>query len=143
MKQAIKESKKGMLKNHGGPFGAVIVKDGKIISSSHNQVLKTNDPTSHAEINAIRKASQKLQSYDLSGCDIYTSCMPCPMCLGAIKWANISNIYYGATSEDADKIGFRDLIFYEDKDQNLININRKEALEVFRLWSEKEDKKLY
>jgi len=143
MKQAIKESKKGMLKNHGGPFGAVIVKDGKIISSSHNQVLKTNDPTSHAEINAIRKASQKLQSYDLSGCDIYTSCMPCPMCLGAIKWANISNIYYGATSEDADKIGFRDLIFYEDKDQNLINIDRKEALKVFRLWSEKEDKKLY
>lgn len=143
MKQAIKESKKGMLKNHGGPFGAVIVKDGKIISSSHNQVLKTNDPTSHAEINAIRKASQKLQSYDLSGCDIYTSCMPCPMCLGAIKWANISNIYYGATSEDADKIGFRDLIFYEDKDQNLINIDRKEALKVFRLWSKKEDKKLY
>ena len=143
MKQAIKESKKGMLKNHGGPFGAVIVKDGKIISSSHNQVLKTNDPTSHAEINAIRKASQKLQSYDLSGCDIYTSCMPCPMCLGAIKWANISNIYYGATSEDADKIGFRDLIFYDDKDQNLINIDRKEALKVFRLWSEKEDKKLY
>ena len=85
MKQAIKESKKGMLKNHGGPFGAVIVKDGKIISSSHNQVLKTNDPTSHAEINAIRKASQKLQSYDLSGCDIYTSCMHCPMVLGAIK----------------------------------------------------------
>lgn len=143
MKQAIKESKKGMLKNHGGPFGAVIVKDGKIISSSHNQVLKTNDPTSHAEINAIRKASQKLQSYDLSGCDIYTSCMPCPMCLGAIKWANISNIYYGATSEDADKIGFRDLVFYEDKDQTLINIDRKEALKVFRLWSKKEDKKLY
>lgn len=143
MKQAIKESKKGMLKNHGGPFGAVIVKDGEVISSSHNQVLKTNDPTSHAEINAIRKASQKLQSYDLSGCDIYTSCMPCPMCLGAIKWANISNIYYGATSEDADKIGFRDLVFYEDKDQTLINIDRKEALKVFRLWSEKEDKKLY
>lgn len=143
MKQAIKESKKGMLKNHGGPFGAVIVKDGEVISSSHNQVLKTNDPTSHAEINAIRKASQKLQSYDLSGCDIYTSCMPCPMCLGAIKWANISNIYYGATSEDADKIGFRDLVFYEDKDQTLINIDRKEALKVFRLWSKKEDKKLY
>lgn len=143
MKEAVKEALLGVTKNHGGPFGAVIVKNGKIIAKAHNQVLKSNDPTAHAEINAIKKASKKLQTFDLSGCEIYTTCMPCPMCSGAIRWANIKTIYYGATSEDADKIGFRDLKFYEKEAFELKNINRTECLEPFKLWQNKEDKTIY
>jgi guanine deaminase len=143
MHQAIKEAFKGVQQNHGGPFGAVIVKDGKILSKAHNQVLKTNDPTAHAEINAIKKASKKLGTFDLSGCEIYTTCMPCPMCMGAIKWANIKTIYYGASSKDADAIGFRDLEFYEKDNLKIINIDRTESLEPFKVWSAKEDKILY
>ncbi len=143
MHQAIKEALKGVEHNHGGPFGAVIVKDGKILSKAHNEVVKNNDPTAHAEINAIKKASKKLQNFDLSGCEIYTTCMPCPMCLGAIKWANIKTIYYGATSKDADVIGFRDEEFYEKETLELKNIDRDECLEPFGVWSAKEDKVLY
>lgn len=143
MKIAIKEATKGITKNHGGPFGAVIVKDGEIVSQAHNQVVKSKDPTAHAEINAIKKASKKLNTFDLSGCDIYTTCMPCPMCMGAIKWANISNIYYGATSKDAEAIGFRDREFYDKKHQSIKNINQESCLNLFRLWSEKADKTLY
>lgn len=143
MQKAIDEAIKGVNQGHGGPFGAVIVKDGKIISTSHNEVLKSNDPTSHAEINAIKKASKKLQTFDLSGCEIYTTCMPCPMCMGAIRWANISTIYYGATSEDADMIGFRDQVFYDESYQNIKNIDRTECLQVFRIWSQKPDKIMY
>jgi guanine deaminase len=143
MHQAIKEAFKGVQQNHGGPFGAVIVKDGKILSKAHNQVLKTNDPTAHAEINAIKKASKKLGTFDLSGCEIYTTCMPCPMCLGAIKWANIKIVYYGASSKDADEIGFRDQEFYEKDNLKIINIDRVESLEPFKVWSAKEDKILY
>lgn len=143
MQKAIDEAIKGVNQGHGGPFGAVIVKDGKIISTSHNEVLKSNDPTSHAEINAIKKASKKLQTFDLSGCEIYTTCMPCPMCMGAIRWANISTIYYGATSEDADMIGFRDQVFYDESYQNLKNIAGTECLQVFRIWSQKPDKIMY
>lgn len=143
MQKAINEAIKGVNQGHGGPFGAVIVKDGKIISTSHNEVLKSNDPTSHAEINAIKKASKKLQTFDLSGCEIYTTCMPCPMCMGAIRWANISTIYYGATSEDADMIGFRDQVFYDELYQNIKNIDRTECLQVFRIWSEMPNKTIY
>jgi guanine deaminase len=143
MQKAIDEAIKGVNQGHGGPFGAVIVKDGKIISTSHNEVLKSNDPTSHAEINAIKKASKKLQTFDLSGCEIYTTCMPCPMCMGAIRWANISTIYYGATSEDADMIGFRDQVFYDESYQNIKNIDRTECLQVFRIWSEMPNKTIY
>ncbi|MDT8337719.1 MAG: nucleoside deaminase [Sulfurimonas sp.] len=143
MLQAVKEALNGVEHNHGGPFGAVIVKNGKIISKAHNQVLKNSDPTAHAEINAIKKASKKLKTFDLSGCEIYTTCMPCPMCLGAIKWANIKIIYYGATSKDADAIGFRDQEFYEKEVLEFKNIDREECLEPFKVWSAKEDKILY
>ena len=147
--KAINSAIDGVNKNHGGPFGASIIKDGKIIVSAHNEVLKTNDPTMHAEVNAIRKACKKLRSFDLGGCVIYTTCMPCPMCLGAIKWANIKTVYYGATSADADQIGFRDEIFYGElniekiKGLELINESRDECLEPFRLWQSKSDKKFY
>jgi guanine deaminase len=143
MSQALKEALRGVEHNHGGPFGAAIVKDGKIISKAHNEVIKTNNPTAHAEINAIKKASKKLATFDLSGCEIYTTCMPCPMCLGAIKWANIKVIHYGATSKDADKIGFRDKEFYEKEFLELENIDREECLKPFEVWSAKEDKILY
>lgn len=143
MQQAVKEAQRGVAKNHGGPFGAVIVKDGKIIAKAHNQVIKSNDPTAHAEVNVIKKASKKLQTFDLCGCEIYTTCMPCPMCLGAIKWANIKTIYYGALSQDADSIGFRDKEFYEKEHLNLINIDRAECLEPFKEWQKKEDKVIY
>lgn len=143
MHQAVKEAFSGVEYNHGGPFGAVIVKDGKIISKDHNRVIGKNDPTAHAEMNAIKKASKKLGTFDLSGCEIYTTCMPCPMCLGAIKWANIKIVYYGASSKDADKIGFRDEEFYEKETLELKNIDREECLKPFKAWSEKEDKTLY
>ena len=113
MQIAYNEATDGMLHNEGGPFGAVIIKDGKIIASAHNEVLKTKDPTAHAEINAIRKASQKLNSFDLSEAILYTTCQPCPMCLGAIFWARIKTVYYGATKEDAKKGGFDDSLFYQ------------------------------
>lgn len=143
MLQAVNEAFEGVQKSHGGPFGAVVVKSGKIIAKAHNQVLKNNDPTAHAEINAIKKASKKLGTFDLSGCEIYTTCMPCPMCLGAIKWANIKTVYYGASSKDADKIGFRDLELYEKEALELKSIDREECLKPFEAWSAKEDKILY
>lgn len=143
MHQAVKEAFAGVQQSHGGPFGAVIVKDGKILSKAHNQVLKSNDPTAHAEINAIKKASKKLNTFDLSGCEIYTTCMPCPMCMGAIKWANIKTIYYGATSKDADAIGFRDKEFYDKEFLELKSIDRAECLKPFEAWSAKEDKVIY
>ena len=143
MKEALKEAFKGLHSNHGGPFGAVIVKSDKIVAKAHNQVLKQKDATAHAEINAIRKASKKLNTFDLSGCELYTTCMPCPMCLGAIKWANIKTIYYGTTSEDADKIGFRDKEFYEKEFLEIKNIDAQECLKLFVAWHKKKDKTLY
>jgi len=113
LKIAIEEAKKGMGKKHGGPFGAVIVCKGKIIAKAHNTVLKNNDPTAHAEINVIRQASKKTKKFDLSGCELYSTCEPCPMCFAAIHWARINKIYYGADSKDAAKIGFDDKILYE------------------------------
>lgn len=113
METAISEAKTGIANGHGGPFGAVIVKNGEIIASGHNCVLKNNDSTCHGEIDAIRKAEQKLGTYDLSGCELYTTGEPCPMCLAAIFWANIDKVYYGCTIEDNTKIGFRDAKFNE------------------------------
>ena len=148
MKIAYDEATNGMLADEGGPFGAVIVKDDTVISKAHNNVLSSNDPTAHAEINAIREASQKLDNFDLSGCTLYTTCMPCPMCLGAIMWARISNVYYGATEQDAAKGGFDDLHFYEllnkeDKGINLKQVDSKEAASLFDEWNKKENRTIY
>lgn len=143
MKIAVDEAKRGVTNGNGGPFGALVVKNGKIIAKAHNSVVKTNDPTAHAEINAIRKAAKKLDSFDLSGCEIYTTCMPCPMCMGAIRWANINIIYYGATSKDAQDIGFRDKEFYDEEFINIYKIDTKESLEPFKLWQEKDDRVIY
>ena len=110
---AIKEAEKGFKKKHGGPFGVVVVCNGKVIAKAHNTVIKDNDPTAHAEINAIRKASKKLKNFDLNKCELYTTCEPCPMCFAAIHWARIKKVYYGACSKDAAKIGFDDKVLYE------------------------------
>ena len=149
MREAIKLASESV-RNGGGPFGAVIVKDGEIIAGSSNSVTIDNDPTAHAEVNTIRKACQRLGTFDLSGCVIYTSCEPCPMCLGAIYWARISRIYYGNTRKDARVIEFADDFIYEELDRPMdartvpiIPMLRDEALESFRLWSEKEDKTEY
>lgn len=143
---AIELAKKS-IENGGGPFGAVIVRNDEIISGSSNCVTKNNDPTAHAEVNAIRMASAKLNNFDLSGCEIYTSCEPCPMCLGAIYWARIDKIYYGCNKNDARDAGFDDSFIYKElekdiKDRNIliVPVMRDEALEVFRIWNEKEDK---
>lgn len=135
MNDAIKEAILGIQKKDGGPFGCVIVKDGKIISISHNTVLKDNDPTAHAEVNAIRDASKKLNTYDLTGCILYSTCEPCPMCLSAIIWSNIKEVYYGCNKEDANKIGFRDDLIYKHLNNelkliDLKSINREECLDL-------------
>jgi len=134
----------------GGPFGAVIVKDGRIIAGATNSVTIDNDPTAHAEVNAIRQACKALGTFDLSGCSIYTSCEPCPMCLGAIYWAHIDRIFYGNTRDDAADIGFADSSIYGEfglpKDKRAvpaIPLMRDEALESFRLWSANESRTEY
>lgn len=138
MKLGIDKARETMNKNYGGPFGAVIVKDNNIIAVSSNSVLKDNDPTAHAEINAIREACQKLNTYDLKGCTLYATGYPCPMCLSAIIWSNIKKVYYGTNLKDAEKIGFRDDCIYnfinKTKDNNILeleNINREECLKLF------------
>ena len=138
------------IKNGGGPFGAVIVKDEKIISTGVNRVTSNIDPTAHAEVNAIRKASRKLRTFDLSGCEIYTSCEPCPMCLGAIYWAHIEKMYYGNTKSDAKNIGFDDSFIYEEialKPENrlvkTIQLLPDEAIKAFEAWKNVEDKVVY
>lgn len=149
MKIAIGEAIIGLKKKDGGPFGAVIVKNNKIIAKSHNQVLKTKDPTSHAEINVIRLASKKLKRFNLSDCELYTTCKPCPMCLSAIYWARINKVYFGAMPIDAEKIGFIDkelYDFFKERKNNKINlkkINRKECLEVMEKFNLDPNKKLY
>ena len=137
----------------GGPFGAVIVKNNEIIGKGSNHVIGNNDPTAHAEIMAIRDACSNINSYDLSGCDIYTTSFPCPMCLSAIIWSNIKNVYYGNTKEDADNIGFRDDFIYsylENKQYNsnneLLNFNcidREETIKLFEQYSENKDSVIY
>lgn len=147
-KKAIEVANIGVLNKEGGPFGAIVVKDNKIVGVGNNKVLKNNDPTAHAEIVAIRNACEKLQTYDLSNYILYTSCEPCPMCLSAIIWANIKTVYYACTKEDAGNIGFRDDIIYkylEGKNEKLINlkqIDRNECIELFEEYKE-ENKKIY
>ena len=111
IKLAIDEAREGITKGHGGPFGSIIVRDGKIIGRGHNMVLKNNDSTAHGEVSAIRNAEEQLESYDLSGAELYTTGEPCPMCLAACMWANISKVYYGCTIDDNESIGFRDAKF--------------------------------
>lgn len=143
MKIAKENAENGIKNKDGGPFGAVILdKDGNIIANGNNKVLKTNDPTAHAEVVAIRKACKKLNTYDLSDCTLYTSCEPCPMCLSAIIWANIKDVYYGCTKEDAGNIGFRDDVIYDylkGKNRDLIHLNcldREECIKVFEKYQE-------
>lgn len=136
--------------NGGGPFGAVIARDGEIIATGVNRVTSEHDPTSHAEVNAIRNACRKLNTHDLSGCEIYTSCQPCPMCLGAIYWAHIDKIYYGNTKTDAKEIGFDDSFIYDELalPDNLRRLPAEimlsdEAIRAFRLWDESDSKIRY
>ena len=146
MREAIRLANESVERG-GGPFGAVIVKDGEIVAGSSNSVTIDNDPTAHAEVNTIRKACQMLRTFDLSGCTIYTSCEPCPMCLGAIYWARIGKIFYGNTRKDARDIDFADDFIYEELELPLEKrtvpikpLLRDEALQTFRLWTEKTDK---
>lgn len=150
MKEAILLSIRNVEEGLGGPFAAIIVKEGKIIASGTNLVTSTNDPTAHAEVTAIRRACQVLGTFQLSGCNLYTSCEPCPMCLGAIYWARPSRFFYGNTQADAAAIGFDDRFIYQEialpKEERSIpqqQLLQKEALEAFRLWNEKEDKTEY
>ena len=125
------------------PFGAVIVKSGKVIAKAHYTVVKSCDATAHAEVNAIRQAGQVLGTFDLSGCTLYTSCEPCPMCLNAIKWANIEEVYFAATRDDADAIGFRDKVFYEKDGLKLHQIKMDAAKEVMKKWHDDSNRKEY
>jgi len=143
MRLAIQLSEQNVLESLGGPFGAVIVKDGKLISQSANLVTTTNDPTAHAEISAIRIACTALNTFDLSGCVIYTSCEPCPMCLSAIYWARIGIIYYANTKRDANEIGFDDQLIYEELEKPaherklpVKQLLRNEAQQAFELWAQ-------
>lgn len=148
MELAINEAKNGIKHKHGGPFGTVIVKDGKIIASSHNQVLKNNDPTCHGEISAIRIAGEKLNTYDLTGTTLYTTGEPCPMCLCACLWANIDKVYYGCTIKDNEMIGFRDNKFdklFQGREllgNYLECIDRDECLKLFEEYNNS-DKEIY
>ena len=154
MKIAKEQANKNLKTNDGGPFGACIVKNGEIVGRVRNQVLKNNDPTAHAEVMAIRDACKNLNTYDLSDCELFTSCYPCPMCLSAIIWANIKTVYYGNTKTDAAEIGFRDDFIYdfiknliENKENSkvlkLINIDRDETIKEFIEFKNKEDKTIY
>ena len=149
MREAIKLSAESV-RSGGGPFGAVIVRNGEIIARGENRVTVCNDPTAHAEVSAIREAAARLGTYDLSGCEIYSSCEPCPMCLGAIYWARLDRLYYAGTRADAANVGFDDAHIYEelplDPSQRELpteSLLREEAQLVFEAWAEKADKKEY
>ena len=147
MKMAIDEARKGICDGHGGPFGAVVVKDGKVIAKGHNKVLLNNDPTCHGEIDAIRKACKKLGTFDLDGCEIYTTGYPCPMCFGAIMWSSIDRIYYGCDLKENEEIGFSDKVFdkttKKEKMQICERIDHKECRELFEDYSKIENKIMY
>jgi len=147
MQRAIELSRINVESNAGGPFGAVIVKDGKIIGEGWNQVTTLNDPTAHAEVQAIRHACANIKTFDLQGAEVYTSCEPCPMCLSAIYWARCSKIYYGNTKKDAASIHFADDFIYEEiakpyaqRSIPLLPMMREEALQIFKIWEQKVDK---
>ncbi|MCB2379198.1 nucleoside deaminase [Hymenobacter sp. BT635] len=150
MREAIRLSIEKMQAGHGGPFGAVVVKDGRIIAHGFNQVTSTNDPTCHAEVDAIRKACRELGTFQLDDCDLYTSCEPCPMCLGAIYWARPRRVFYGNTKQDAAAIGFDDQFIYDeiekplsDRQIPMTQLLPDEALAGFRAWESKEGKTEY
>ncbi|CAJ0599295.1 unnamed protein product [Cylicocyclus nassatus] len=150
MLKAIDEACNGVKIGDGGPFGAVIIKDGKIVATGHNMVLVSNDPTAHAEVTTIRNACKALGKFDLSGCIMYTSCYPCPMCMGACLWARLDAIYYGATAEQAAAIGFDDKAFHDflkdpktDEHRKLEHLPAKDYLRPFEMWSNMANKTSY
>lgn len=151
MAVATAEADSNLQTNEGGPFGAVVIKDDKIIGKGHNRVLINHDPTCHAEIEAIRDACKNLNTHDLTGCILYTSCYPCPMCLSAIIWANIKKVYYGNTAKDAADIGFRDDFIYKFienncTDANILDFNQQDrdiTINTFNAFAQKQDKTIY
>ncbi|HEV7698938.1 MAG TPA: nucleoside deaminase [Pyrinomonadaceae bacterium] len=150
MRRAIELARSGMDGGAGGPFGCIVVKDGEIVGEGNNQVTSTNDPTAHAEVVAIREACRSLETFQLEGCEIYTSCEPCPMCLGAIYWARPAAIYFAGTQADAAEAGFDDEHFYTqlalanaERELPLQNLLRNEARRVFSEWIAKPDKVEY
>jgi guanine deaminase len=150
MARAIELAVENVRSGRGGPFGAVIVRDGGIVAEGANQVTSINDPTAHAEVLAIRAACAKLKTFELHGCDIYTSCEPCPMCLGAIYWARLSRVYFAAAAADASKAGFDDSLIYREIAQPhaqraipMIQVMHEESLAAFRAWEEKPNKIAY
>lgn len=150
LSQAIELARKNIAQNNGGPFGALVVKNDEIVGSSENLVTSTPDPTAHAEIEAIRNASQYLDTFDLSGSVLFTSCEPCPMCLGAVYWARINKVYFAALHSDAAKIGFDDQFIYKELkqplDQRAIPFEQhlqEEGIQVFEEWDAKSDKTMY
>jgi len=147
MQEAIRLGKEGMMNNAGGPFGCVVVKGDTIIGRGWNRVTSTNDPTAHAEVTAIRDACSHLHDFQLEGCEIYTSCEPCPMCLGAIYWARPAKVYFAASREDAAGAGFDDSMIYEeikapvaDRKIGMSCVGKKEGVELFAFWKQKTDK---
>jgi guanine deaminase len=150
MQEAIDLARKGMNSNKGGPFGCVIVKDDKVIGRGCNCVASQNDPTAHAEVVAIRDACKNLQSFQLDGCEIYTSCEPCPMCMGAIYWARPAKVYYAGTRHDAAAAGFDDSLIYQEltapvdkRKIEMVNIGREKSQVLFKEWIDKPDKTAY
>jgi tRNA(Arg) A34 adenosine deaminase TadA len=150
MKRAIELAEFGMNMNQGGPFGCVVVKDGAIIGEGFNSVTSTKDPTAHAEVIAIRNACKKLKSYQLEGCKIYSSCEPCPMCLGAIYWARPEKVFYACDRDDAALIEFDDQFIYNEIGKQIsersiefVKLFREESFLVFKKWIEKEDRTIY
>jgi len=151
MKVALEEAQIGMNNNHGGPFGAVIVKDDQIIGRGHNSVILLNDPSAHAEIMAIRDACKNIQSFNLSGANLYSTCFPCPMCAGAILWARLDKMYYCLETDSAENIGFDDTVFYKKfKDKTFWNsfsvhdnTEYHDCIELFKTWKNKQDKIIY
>ncbi|MCL2173266.1 MAG: nucleoside deaminase [Candidatus Bathyarchaeota archaeon] len=151
MQVALEEAQIGLNNNHGGPFGAVIVKDDQIIGRGHNSVILLNDPSAHAEIMAIRDACKNIQSFNLSGAKLYSTCFPCPMCAGAILWARLDKMYYCLETDSTEHIGFDDLVFYKKfKDKTFWdsfsihdNTEYQNCLDLFKTWKDKQDKITY
>ncbi len=150
MDEAVELAKNGVEGNHGGPFGAIICCGDDIVGRGFNRVLSENDPTAHAEVNAIREACKTLEKVDLSDCDLYTTCEPCPMCLSAAYWARIKNIYYTSTRKDAAELGFDDAVIYDElalpfnqRKLPLVQIDCDSVESLYQIWSNKPDKKIY
>jgi len=147
MQEAIRLGREGMMNNAGGPFGCVVVKGDTIVGRGWNRVTSTNDPTAHAEVTAIRDACRQLQDFQLEGCEIYTSCEPCPMCLGAIYWARPSKVYFAASREDAAGAGFDDSMIYDEisapiaaRRIGMVCVGKEEGMALFSFWNEKKDR---